>query len=182
MALSDKIAAKHGQNWAREVNLFDPSSSTLYIIEDNSLTEVMGELIDTSEEILQIWIYKCPLSGWQLTKLLLNHQFVVFETQSWWWSIEKDDKRILIQRGKYLSTVRDFVSSEPRKQFVTPMSYDKGRKTLEDLIHFLYDTDELNIKYDLLENNCKDFAKRIFDEFAARKFHDKIGGSECVVS
>jgi len=145
MALKNKIRGKNGQNWARQVNLFDPSSSTLFIIEDNSLTEVMSELIDTSEEILQIWIYKCPLNKLQVTQMFFNHQFVVFETQSWWWSIEKDDKRILIQRSKYVSMVRDFVSSEPRKDYVTQMSYDKGRKTLKDLIHFLYDTDELNI-------------------------------------
>ena len=182
MASKNKIRGKNGQNWARQVNLYDPNSSTLFIIEDNSLTEVMSELIDTSEEILQIWVYKCPVFKLQLTKLLLNHQFVVFETQSWWWSIEKDDKRILIQKSKYFSTVRDFVNSEPRKNFVIQLSYDKGRKTLKDLIHFLYNTDELNIKYDLVQNNCQDFVKRIFDEFAERKLHDKIRGSDCVVS
>ena len=62
------------------------------------------------------------------------------------------------------------------------MSYDRGRKTIKDLIDFLYDEDELNINYDLLVNNCKDFAKRIFDEFAETKRHYKIRGSNCVVS
>ena len=180
MALKDKMRGKHGQNWTNQVNLFDPSSSMLFIIEDNSLREVMSQLTDTSEEILQIWIYKCPLSKWQLTKLLFNHQFVVFETKSWWWSIEKDDKRIFIQRNKYLSSVRDFVNGERRKDFVTAMSDDEGHKTIKDLIRFLYYTDELHIKYDLVENNCQDFAKRIFDAFAKGKFHDKIFGS-CVV-
>ena len=180
MALKDKIRGKHGQNWTNQVNLFDPSSSMLFIIEDNSLREVMSKLVDTSEKILQIWIYKCPLSEWQLTKLLLNHQFVMIETKSWWWSIEKDDKKIFIQRDKCAPVVRDFVKGEPRKDLVTPMNYYQGRKTIKDLIHFLYDTDELNIKYDLLENNCQDFAWRIFDAFAKTKRHDKIFGS-CVV-
>lgn len=62
---------------------------------------------------------------------------------------------------------------EPRKVVVTQMSYDRGRKTIKDLIDFLYDEDELNINYDLLVNNCKDFAKRIFDEFAETKRHYK---------
>ena len=182
MALKDKLRGKHGKNWASQVDLFDPSSSTLLTIEGNSLTEDMSKAIDTSEEILQIWIYKCPLSKWQLTKLLLKHQFVVFETQSWWWSIEKDDKRILIQRNKFPVKVKDFVNGERRKVLVTQMSYDRGRKTIKDVIDFLYDEDELNIKFDLLVNNCKDFAKRIFDEFAESKRHYKIRGSNCVVS
>ena len=183
MALKDKLRGKHGKNWTSQVDLFDPSSSRLLTIElNNSLTEDMSKAIDTSEEILQIWIYKCPLSKWQLTKLLLNHQFVVFETESWWWSIEKDDKRILIQRNKFPVKVKDFVNGEPRKVLVTQMSYDRGRKTIKDLIDFLYDEDELNINYDLLVNNCKDFAKRIFDEFAETKRHYKIRGSNCVVS
>ena len=80
MALKDKLRGKHGKNWASQVDLFDPSSSRLLTIEGNSLTEDMSKAIGTSEEILQIWIYKCPLSKWQLPKLLLNHQFVVFET------------------------------------------------------------------------------------------------------
>ena len=179
MALKDKIRGKHGQNWTNQVNLFDPSSSVLFIIEDNSLREVMSKLVDTSEKILKIWIYKCPLSEWQLTNLLLNHQFVMIETKSWWWSIEKDDKKIFIQRDKCDHAVRDFVKGEPRKDCVTQMSSDQGRKTIKDLIRFLYETDELNIKYDLLENNCQDFATRIFDEFAKTKCHDKIGS--CVV-
>lgn len=53
-----------------------------------------------------------------------------------------------------------------RRTPVCQLSYDKGRKSIKDLIDFLYDRDELNIEYDLLDDHCKDFAKKIFDEFA----------------
>lgn len=61
-----------------------------------------------------------------------------------------------------------------RRTPVCQLSYDKGRKSIKDLIDFLYDRDELNIEYDLLDDNCKDFAKRIFDEFAETNFHNTM--------
>ena len=177
MAFSEKMGAKTGQNWEGQVNFFDSSSSALNIIRDDSLRKVMSKLVDTSEEIMRIWVYKCPLSSWQVTQLLFNHQFVVFQTPDWWWSIEKDDRRILIQKSKSFSCVRDRVNNEPRKKNVTQMGCDEGHKTIKDLIRFLYETNELYIKYDLLNNNCQDFAARIFDEFAKTKHHDKVFGS-----
>ena len=65
---------------------------------------------DANEMILQSLVYKCPLSSWQLTpQLFFNHQFVVFETQNWWWSIEKDEARFLIQRSENLSNLTNFL-------------------------------------------------------------------------
>lgn len=99
--------------------------------------------------------------------------------------MEKDDARILIQRSKQLEDVRDFVDTiKHRQHFMkdrrTPMcqlSYDKGRKSMKDLIDFLYNIHELNIKYHFLDDNCKDFSKKIFDEFAETKVHDTVFGA-----
>lgn len=119
---------KKGGRWRNQV-VFDPkahkNSGSIYTIDDDSLVEDMSELIDDSERIRQIWVYKNPLSGWQLTQWFLNHQFVVLETVNWWWSIEKDGQKILIQRSKTLHGVRDYV---PQKRRITPikeMSYDR---------------------------------------------------------
>ena len=49
------------------------------------------------------------------------------------------------------------------------MAKDSGRRTMEDLVSYLYRKDELNKKYSLDYDNCKHFAKRIFDEIAERK-------------
>ena len=179
---------KKGQNWESQVNLVCPSDRKYYAIDDRTLKSDMSELIDETEKILKIWVYKCKLTAlwWQVTLLFLNHQFVVLETTKWWWSIEKDDARILIQKSKQLKDVRDSVDTiedgqhfiKERRTPVCELSYDKGRKSMKDLIDFLYNTDELNNKYDLLNNNCKHFAKRIFDEFAETKFHDTVFGTD----
>ena len=78
----------------------------------------MSELIDETEKILQIWVHQCKPRAlwWQITQLLFNHQFVVLETTKWWWSMEKDDARILIQRSKQLEDVRDFVDTIKHRQ------------------------------------------------------------------
>ena len=136
-------------------------------------------MIDNSEKILQIWVYESKLRNMkQMIQIIFNYQFVVPETTKWWWSIEKDDARIVIQRSEQLNNVRDSVDTiedgkhlqRERRTPVCQLSYDEGRKSIKDLIDFLYDRDELNIEYDLLEDNCKDFAKKVFDEFAKQIF------------
>ena len=57
------------------------------------------------EEIFTVFMYECPLSGWQLTKLIFFHQFVVFKTTNWYWSVGKNSEEIVIQRSKKNSTV-----------------------------------------------------------------------------
>lgn len=43
---------------------------------------------------------------------------------------------------------------------------------MKDLIEFLHEEDELNKTYFWNVNNCKHFAKKIYDEFAKRTLHD----------
>ena len=161
---------------------FDPESDQRwgeeYNISDAELREKMGKLIDVREAIAQIWVYKCPLHEMQLSQVLLNHQFVVFGTSAWWWSIEKNDQQIVIQRSKKWEWVKNHLKREARKTPVKEMSGDKGRKCMNDLIEFLYQKNELRKRYDVIEENCQDFAQRIFDEFAAKKYHGTISGSD----
>ena len=89
---SGKNGLKTGANWGSTI-LFDPHSDesrgTVHKINDDSLIEDMSDLIDASEMIKRIWVYKHPLFPWQFTQLFLCHQFVLIETNTWWWSIEK---------------------------------------------------------------------------------------------
>lgn len=171
---SGKFAGKHGGNWRNQVQ-FDPHADerfgNIYKIEDDSLIDSMTHLIDDSETIEQIWVFQCPLWRWQLTQFFFNHQFVVVETKNWWWSIEKNSKHILIQRAKRLSSVKDSLNQTRRYTPVMQMSYDRGRDSMKELITFLYKTDELNKHYDWINDNCKSFTKRVFDQFAKKNFH-----------
>ncbi|XP_078347406.1 uncharacterized protein LOC144632600 [Oculina patagonica] len=174
-----KSAGKKGEKWRKQVK-FVPEAATdtgsTYTIKANSLIQDMWVLIDAREMILQIWVYKKPIFKWQLTQLFLNHQFVVLETDNWWWSIEKNGQEILIQRSKNLSWVRDYEQRELRITPIVEMSYDIGRKSMKDLIEFLYRKNELSTIYHWIDDNCKAFAKRLFNEFADTKYHGSVIG------
>ena len=194
-----KKGAKTGQKWENQVRFvyeqvhwYSPSERHTCEFEDHSLLKDMERFAeaDGKEKILEIWVYKCKLRNmWQLTNFFFNHQFVVIKSTNFWWSIEKDDKRIVIYRSAFERNVRYFVdtidqhgdhSLTERRLPVTQLSYDecKPDKTMADVVNFLYYGNELLKPYDWVNDNCKDFAERIFNEFAKEKKHGKVLGSD----
>jgi len=161
------------EEWTSEI-YFDPeadsSSGSDYRISDSELRSRMEELIKGSEDIEEVRAYQCPLFGVQLTQYLLNHQFIMLETNSWWWSVEKNTEGITIQRSKKIEYVRDRYRRNARPKDIILNKTDEGRKTMQDLVDYIYTKDELNKKYCVYTDNCKHFAKRIFDEVAKSKY------------
>ena len=169
-------SASKGADWKSTI-YFDPEADSgvgaSYYIGDSQLRQKLSSLVYPSEYILKITIYKTPLSEIQLTDSLLYHVFIVFETSDWWWSIEKNSEGITLQRSKIMLAVREYYRRKKRIKgtswSIEEIVHDKGRRTLNQLIDFLWKSDELNRKYSWLNSNCKGFAKRIFDEVAERK-------------
>ena len=118
------------------------------------------ELTDTHEDILSVRIYKVPLSDEQPTMAMaiLYHAYVVYETDSYWWSIEQNAEGLTVQRSKTIEPVRRWYRQELRRGSPDLLIQDSGRKTLEDVANFL------NKPYSGTNNNCKDFSKAFFDE------------------
>ena len=163
---------KTGEEWKAEI-YFDPesdkSSGPDHRITDAELRQRLKELIDVDEEIQNISVYKEDLWDWQVSRLMAYHTFVLLETDSWWWSIEKNDEGITIQRSKKWEYVaKQYRRKERRNSDL--MEQDTGRYKMMDLVDWIYKKDELNKRYHFLESNCQGFAKRIFDEFAKNKF------------
>lgn len=171
-----KSSGGKGEEWLYQATFCPeaPSDTGSCTCKDNTLVEKMSELIDTSETIVQIWVYKCPLNRWQKNPKIWNHQFVVLQTANWCWSIEKNEEEIVIQKGKQLSCVRDNKKGERRKTPIKIIINDDGKKSLKDLIEFLISNNELNKPYHLTGENCQSFAKRVFDEFSKTKVHSEI--------
>ena len=146
----------------------DESECTGQLIADVKLEkDLMSQLKD--EEILNITTYKHELYWWQLTQAFLFHTFIMFETNDWWWSVEKNDNGVFVQRSKHQWAVRDRLAGEKRPR-VTQVASDTSTYTVRDFVVALAETDSLKRKYSLLFNNCKDFAKEIFDKVARTKF------------
>ena len=161
-----------GGNWKYEV-YFDPEADKdtgdCYTISDDELRTELADLVDAGEKIQDVTAYKVKLSEFQLTKFLLYHMFIVFGTEDWWWSIEKNDEGITIQRSKSLTAVRDKYRQAMRKSGKSSMEKDAGRKSVNDLIDWLWQEDELNNNYDIKTSNCQHFGKKVFNFVANHK-------------
>ena len=149
---------------------FDPKADQPgigYFITDAELHKRLSELVENSEKILEVRYYTHPLYGWQLMQNLLHHAFIVFETDQWWWSIEKNELGVTIQRSKDIKYVRDKFRRQDRTTDlfgggIQCVKKSKGSHTLQELIDRIYTKDYLNENYHLIENNCKDFAGTIY--------------------
>ena len=164
-----------GGNWKSEV-YFDPEADEhtgrCYTISDDDLRTELTELVDAKENIQNVTAYKAPLSKYQLTKLFLYHMIIVFETEEWWWSIEKNDEGITIQRSKWREAVRDRYRQGERNSGlfgISRIKKDTGRKSVNDLIDWLWGENELNNYYDISSSNCQHFGKKVFNFVAQYK-------------
>ena len=107
---------KGGGDWTGEV-YFDYNADETgdgYYYTDPELKTELAARIGKNEVIIGVSYFKHPLSAAQVTAGLFHHAFVVFETEEWWWSIEKNEEGITIQRAKQLTNVRDYYRQERR--------------------------------------------------------------------
>ena len=177
---STSSGASKGTAWKGQV-YFDPEADgnmPIQMISDSELQSKLMNLIDADEKILNVVLCKTPLNESQTTNALLCHVYVYFETNKFWWSIEKNSEGITIQRAKNL----DSVKNRYRQTLRCKTSYwepeeiiaDEGRGTMKDLVEFLWRKDFLNKTYNGLFSNCKHFAKRVFDKVSAASNRIKL--------
>ena len=160
-----------GSNWMYEV-YFAPEADKRGIVNghyfsDDKLRTQLAGLVDAEEKISIVSAYKVKLSKWQLTQLFLFHMVIILRTEDWWWSIEKNDEGITIQRSKWLTYVKDNYRQKERNPGMELMKEDRADKSVNDLIDWLWKSDELNNKYNLVNRNCQDFGKKVFNFVAA---------------
>lgn len=108
-----------------------------------------------------------PLTEWQLTQFFWYHMLIVFKTNTYWWSIEKNSKGIQLQRSDCESAVTDRLHSSRRISGKQLMKQDSSGISIHDLLSWLYSTGELLKSYDPALRNCKHFATAVFN-FVAR--------------
>lgn len=158
-----------GERWLYQI-YFDPEadkvSGEIHYIKDSELLAKLSGLLDYGEDIKKVTAYKVPINDWQLTTYLIYHLFIVFETENWWWSIEKHVDGITIQRSKIFSAVRDKYRQKDRRLPIKQVKTDRGRCSVKKLIEWLYIEDELHKEFHTLFSNCKTFAKGVYDHVA----------------
>lgn len=161
--------------------LDNESAAKDYSMKDQMLV-TFQKLIDVSEVILCVMYYTNPLSGWQVYKSAVSpdgpeslqgkrnvhHAYIVFGTDKWWWSIEKNTACVAIQRSKQSELVSDMYRRMDRK--TSPLAgidcvkkKTGQRRTVKQLIEHIIASGYVNEEYHFLTQNCQHFADRIYD-------------------
>jgi hypothetical protein len=158
---------------------FDPKADEPkgdgYWITDEELRDKLSNLVDVSENIDEVMHYSNPLYSWQVSNAMFHHAFIVFQTNNWWWSIEKNNEGVTIQRSKKLESVRDMYRRVKRTTGITSLTdiilvkKSSGCTKIKELINYLWRKDYLNQEYGVLSYNCQHFADLIFKRIAESK-------------
>jgi hypothetical protein len=158
-----------------DVNLTEPPRHADCIMTNYELRQLLQNKVDdVSEKIEQVSYYTHPLNDWQMTKIFLHHAFIVLKTENWFWSIEKDEGGITVQRSKYLENVRDKCQKQSRITGVMNNGIDLAKTspgndtTVIELLNHMWSKEYMDLNYHYLKDNCQQFADRI-DEFVHSK-------------
>jgi hypothetical protein len=132
--------------------------------------ELGRKLAGWSEKIEQVSYYTHPLNSWQIGKGVMYHAFIVFRTKSWWWSIEKNDEGVTIQRSKEIEHVRDkYYRVKRQESWTTKIAMKKSKivnnKTVKQFFEHVYEANYVDEEYGVIQNNCQQFADKIYDFF-----------------
>ncbi len=154
-----------------QVYTSDMKTRVVHYIHDSELTDKLLAFTEDTDKILRITVHSEAVMG--LGGPLLFHAYVVVQTTQWWWSFERMGAGTTVLRSKFWSEVAENYRGQCRDR-PGKVIEDTGRDTMPDLIRFLYQKDLVASPYYLDGNNCKDFAKAIFDKFAKTKYWDKM--------
>ena len=157
-----------------DVNLTEPPRYADCIMTNYELRKLLQNKVDdVSEKIEEVRYYTHPLNTWQMSKIFLHHAFIVLKTENWFWSIEKDEGGITVQRSKQLENVRDKCHKQNRITGITTgISLAKNSPgndtTVIELFNHMWSEGYMDLNYHFLNDNCQQFADRI-DEFVHSK-------------
>ncbi len=111
----------------------------------------------------------------------VRHAYAILETKKWWWSLEKHDEGIDIQRSKECGKVKDYCWNTERQGVYEVWKDRKPTKTksVRDLLGFV--RDELKNKYNIGDSTCMHFNAAIneFLEISRRGGDDNVTCTIC---
>ena len=173
------FSSKNGETWTQMICFVQEfeylnKSSTYPLLTHDELHAKLKDLVNAKEEIKSVAIYKLPFPEKYFTNLMWRNHIVVIETETWWWSIEKNDHELTIQRStqkfevlkRYRNKVRITSNYWDVSQLVME---DEGNRTMGDLIDWLYINRELKKGYGLYHGSSKTFTQTVFNYIAKQK-------------
>lgn len=154
---------KTGSEWTSTLVYYDEAERELQY--ETEELDNLKNLIGQTQLIREVIASKAKMF---IENKLVFHEFVVFNSGEWWFSIEKHTNFITLQRHPNKKTVTYELRRHPRNR-VTP-EYRRplpGTKCLDDLIQWLIDEKELDKMYHYYNSNCQLFADRVYTYLTA---------------
>ena len=147
----------------------EPGSGELLHISHGELKTRLFGYITEYDAISRVSVYTHNLYSVLPTGVILYHAFVLLETTSgWFWSVEKNDEGVFVQRSKNLFAVREFLRHKERPSIINVIS-DSSVMPMRKFVHELWMSNAITSEYNIVSNNCKHFAKDVFDKVATSK-------------
>ncbi|XP_052265415.1 uncharacterized protein LOC127867935 isoform X2 [Dreissena polymorpha] len=173
---TSRLAGIFGGNWEFKLFFYAENEMPYSVRWDNMTGRVdltdLKKQIGSNENIKYVWAYKVPLTEIQKSQLLLHHKFVVFETERWWWSIEKQKDGIIIPRSCKAASVEDACRNEWRNKGRARTSFGDGTMSVYELLDWLNTNGELYKKYNCFTNNCQHFAGDVSEILTTAERHN----------
>ena len=153
-------------SWEGEL-LFDPDAvggTNVYRCHQRNLHLKFQELsdqglVDLEETIKTCSVFTCDIHGYQelvySSSIRIRHAFVIIETNDWFWSIEKHNEGISIQRSKsfdHLKNINQGVKRRDVLEIKSQLESTKKRAMKGFIFNFTHE--ELGKEYSLLTKNC----------------------------
>ena len=154
--MSSSTSAITGGKWTGNVyfdgNASSDSVDSKRIFNHSQIPKELQKLVSPQDNIEEVYLYKCPITRFQITDYVLKHVFVVVKTKDAWWSLEKDEKGITIQRDAEL---KPLVTA---KTVIQTVADGKGGKLVyhrEDRAPGIYLHNILLLVFFFLDKNVK---------------------------
>lgn len=171
---TSKPSALIGRSWTNTLIYFNTETGEIVRLGVSDLDLHVNNLL-TNEQILWVYAYGTPLHYLNLTGnlFLFYHLCIIFETQNWIWSIEKNVTGIIIQRSTHLLSHTVIGSLFGIRRLFIPKLIDSDYAKLysdsyvTDLINLL--KTEIDKPYHIVTSNCQQFGTLLFDHMAIKK-------------
>lgn len=130
---------------------------------NGDLLTCFKRLEGSDDRIMQCWTYSATTTA--CCKIPKDHMFVVFQTERWWYSLDKSLTHITMQRGESEILVRDKYRGSDRKDC------KRQEGPIESYKSFNFFIDKLNA-YDIVRHNCTDFARHCLNWLGPIQYSD----------
>ena len=143
-------------------------------IKNSDLLSYFERLKTKEEKIEKVEIFKNNLEYFPIKTFGAWHEFTVVESTNWFWSFEKQNFGICVQRSKEYSIVKNKLIGEDRTGRVddegrAPQSVKNNGETIYNIVEWIHRNECVEGEYHWWNKNCQRFASALYEAISRQK-------------